>query len=83
MVNIVVMVANSCINNQKNGVPAIATLLTGIAISQGMLNIFISIALLGLGIIIMIANVRITRIFYKWFAHYLQSKIKTIRGANK
>lgn len=62
---------------------AILSLFTGVGISLGIFHLSISIALSGIGMLILVGNIRLTRFFYHWFAKYLQTKKWNIRGVIK
>jgi uncharacterized membrane protein len=62
---------------------AILSLFTGIDISLGIFYLSISIALSGMGMLILVGNIRFTRLSYHWFAKYLQTKKWNIRGVVK
>lgn len=58
----------------------IFTAFSGYAYSTVFLVGFITLSLLGLGLIIGVMNMYFARKFFGWFSHYLKSNLQIIRG---
>lgn len=62
---------------------AIASAFTVDSISEFFLNLFMSIGLVGLGLLIGIVGLKVSRAFIAWSTNYVKSNLNIIKGENK
>ncbi|MBD1382474.1 DUF1700 domain-containing protein [Bacillus sp. IB182487] len=48
--------------------------------NEFLLNLFITIGLAGLGLLIGVGTTKISRLFFKWKTHYIRSNLNYIKG---
>lgn len=62
---------------------AIASAITVDRITEFLLNLFVSIGLAGLGLLIGAGALKISRAFFTWTTNYVRSNLNIIKGENK
>lgn len=62
---------------------AIGSVFTVDSIAEFFLNLFISIGLAGLGLLIGVGALKISRAFFTWSTNYVRSNLNIIKGENK